>query len=54
MYVFKIFSGAVSWMSKRYSVIALSTTEAEYIATTHACEEVVWLRCLCFEIGFGQ
>jgi len=27
-YVFKLFGGAVSWMSKKKSVVALSTTEA--------------------------
>ena len=33
-YVFSLFGGAVSWMSKRQSVVALSTTEAEYIVAT--------------------
>ena len=28
-YVFNLFGGAVSWMSKKQSVVALSTTEAE-------------------------
>ena len=27
-YVFNLFGGAVSWMSKKQSVVALSTTEA--------------------------
>jgi hypothetical protein len=35
-YVFNLFGGAVSWMSKRQSVVALSTTEVEYMAATHA------------------
>eukprot|EP00253_Pinus_taeda_P032835 PITA_32835 len=46
-YVFNLFGGAVSWMinwmSKKQSVVALSTTEAEYMASTHACKEAVWL-----------
>ena len=42
-YVFSLFGGAVSWMSKRQSVVVLSTTEAEYIASTHARKESVWL-----------
>lgn len=41
--VFNLFGGAVSWMSKKQSVVALSTTEAEYMAATHASKEVVWL-----------
>eukprot|EP00253_Pinus_taeda_P004725 PITA_04725 len=42
-YVFKLLGGAVSWMSKKQSVVALSTTEAEYMAATHASKEAVWL-----------
>eukprot|EP00253_Pinus_taeda_P036057 PITA_36057 len=41
--VFNLFGGVVSWMSKRQSVVALSTKDAEYMATTHASKEVVWL-----------
>eukprot|EP00253_Pinus_taeda_P022564 PITA_22564 len=42
-YVFNLFGGAVSWMSKKQYVVALSTTEAEYMAATHASKEAVWL-----------
>ena len=42
-YVFNLFGGVVSWMSKKQSVVALSTTEVEYMADTHASKEVVWL-----------
>ena len=41
-YVFNLFGGAVSWMSKKQFVVALSTTEAEYMTTTHASKEAVW------------
>lgn len=50
-YVFTMFGGAISWMSKRQPVVALSTTEAEYMASTHACKEAIWLRILCSDIG---
>jgi hypothetical protein len=53
-YVFKMFSGAISWMSKRQVVIALSTTEVEYMAATHGSKEVVWLQRLCSGIRFEQ
>ena len=41
-------------MSKKQAVVALSTIEAKYMATTHASKEVVWLQRLCSEIGFKQ
>eukprot|EP00253_Pinus_taeda_P021843 PITA_21843 len=50
-YVFNLFGGVVSWMSKKQSVEALSTTEAEYMAATHASNEVVWLQRLCSSMG---
>jgi hypothetical protein len=53
-YVFKMFGGAISWMSKRQVVIALSTTEVEYMAATHGSKEAVWLQRLCSGIGFEQ
>eukprot|EP00253_Pinus_taeda_P002686 PITA_02686 len=53
-YVFNLFGGAVSWMSKNQSVVALSTTEAEYMAATHASKEAVWLQRLCSSMGLVQ
>jgi hypothetical protein len=35
-YAFLIDGGAVSWAAKKQEIIALSTTEAEYVATTQA------------------
>src|ERR1700683_431275 len=42
-YIFQVGAGAVTWSSKQ-SLIALSSTEAEYIAQTHAMKEAIWLR----------
>ena len=42
-YVFSLFGSAVNWISKRQSVVALSTTEVEYMAATHASKEADWL-----------
>jgi phosphoribosyl-AMP cyclohydrolase len=53
-YVFNLFGGAISWMSKRQVVVALSTTEVEYMETTHASKEAVWLQRLCSGIGLVQ
>jgi hypothetical protein len=51
-YVVKIGSGAVLWLSCLQSIVALSTTEAEFVATASAGQEVVWLCVLLGELGF--
>jgi hypothetical protein len=43
-YVFTLAGGAISWISKLQNIVALSTTEAEYVAASHACKEAVWLK----------
>jgi hypothetical protein len=53
-YVFNLFGGAISWMSKRQAIVALSTSEAEYMAATHASKEAIWLQRLCSGIGLVQ
>ena len=42
-FVFTLAGGAISWKSKKQSVIALSTCEAEYVAASLACKEAIWL-----------
>ena len=41
-------------MRKRHVVVALSTTKDEYMATTHASKEAIWLQRLCSGIGLVQ
>jgi len=53
-YVFNLFGGVISGMSKRQSVVALSTTEAKYMAATHASKEEFWLQILCSSMGLVQ
>eukprot|EP00253_Pinus_taeda_P011767 PITA_11767 len=53
-YVFNLFGGVVSWMSKKQSVVEISTTEAEYMAATHASKEAVWLQRLFSTMGLVQ
>ena len=51
-YVFLLAGGAISWSSKKQSTVALSTTEAEYIAMCHASKEAIWLRQLLADINY--
>ena len=53
-YVFNLSGGVVSWMSKKQSVVALSTIEEEYMAATYASKEAVWLHRLCSSMGLVQ
>jgi len=42
-YSFHFGCGAISWSSKKQHIVALSSTEAEYIAQTHTAKEALWL-----------
>ncbi|GJV65987.1 hypothetical protein Tco_1476815 [Tanacetum coccineum] len=53
-YVFTICGGTVSWVSKLQSVVAMSTTKAEYIAAAQASKEAVWLKMLLEELRHKQ
>ena len=45
-------SGAITWRSKKQTTIALSSTQAEYIALLEAGREACWLRNLYEELGY--
>ena len=49
-YVFLIDGGPVSWSVKTQEIVVLSTTEAEYVAATHAAKEALWLCSFLGEI----
>ena len=53
-YIVTIGDNMVSWESRLQHLVALSTTEAEYIAITNAIKEVIWLRGFLGELGFDQ
>jgi hypothetical protein len=53
-YVFNLFEGSISWMSKIQAVVSLSTIEDEYMVATHGSKEAIWLQRLCSGIGLGK
>jgi len=53
-YLTTFVGGAVSWQSKLQKCVALSTSEAEYIAATEASKEIIWMRNFLLELGYEQ
>ena len=53
-YVFPVGGTTVSWVSKIQSVVALSTTEAEYVAAIEASKEMIWLQRFLDELDKKQ
>jgi len=49
-YIIYYGGGAVSWCSRRQPIIALSSTEAEYIAAAECCKELLYLKTLLEEL----
>ena len=43
-------SAAISWCSKKQSIVALSSCEVEYVAATMATQECLWLTRLIQEM----
>ena len=50
-YIFTLGGSTISWSSKKQPTVALSSTEAKYIAGAYATKEAVWLRLLLSELG---
>ncbi|CAJ2645756.1 unnamed protein product [Trifolium pratense] len=53
-YMIKFAGGVVAWQSRLQKCVALSTTEAEFIAITEAYKELLWLKKFLQELGFVQ
>ncbi|GJX40299.1 retrovirus-related pol polyprotein from transposon TNT 1-94 [Tanacetum coccineum] len=43
----------VSWSSKKQKSTAISTTEAEYIAMSRCCAQILWMRSQLTDYGFA-
>ena len=53
-YIFTLCNSAISWKATLQSIVALSTTEAEYISAIEGVKEAIWLRGLVNELGLTQ
>ncbi|KAL2492629.1 cysteine-rich RLK (RECEPTOR-like protein kinase) 8 [Abeliophyllum distichum] len=51
-YVFTICDTCISWKSQLQHIVALSTTESEYVAITEAVKEALWLKGILKELGY--
>lgn len=45
-HVFKFKGSTIGWSSKKQTVVAMSSAEAEYISLSEACKELIWIRRL--------
>jgi hypothetical protein len=50
-FIFLLSGAAISWKSKKQTIVALSTTEAEYIAASEAARESIWLQRLSDDLA---
>ncbi|RVW99369.1 Retrovirus-related Pol polyprotein from transposon TNT 1-94 [Vitis vinifera] len=53
-FVFTLGGTSISWASNLQKIVTLSTTEAEYVATTEAEKEMIWLYGFLDELGKKQ
>ncbi|KAK9180633.1 hypothetical protein WN944_023766 [Citrus x changshan-huyou] len=53
-YLFTLSNCTINWKASLQSVVALSTTEADYTAAAEAFKEAIWLRGMVTELGYEQ
>jgi len=51
-YITMLAQGITSWLSHKQKLVALSSTEAEYMALSDYSHQLVWILNLLCEIGF--
>ncbi|XP_073099673.1 uncharacterized protein [Elaeis guineensis] len=53
-YIFTLGGGPINWKAMLQDIVALSTTEVEYIAVVEAAKEAVWLKGLVKELNIDS
>lgn len=53
-FVFISNGGAIGWSSKHQTMVALSSTESEYIGLSNTGQHLIWLRTFYEELGHSQ
>ena len=53
-YAFFLNGTPISWSSKKQSITAQSSTEAEYVAVSEAAKQAIWIRHFLYAIGKGM
>ncbi|GJS15073.1 putative ribonuclease H-like domain-containing protein [Tanacetum coccineum] len=43
----------ISWQCKKQTIVANSTTKAEYVAAANCCRQVLWIQNQMFDYGFN-
>jgi hypothetical protein len=52
-FLFKLANGIISWQSRAQKTIALSATEAEYMALSDCSRQAVWINNIFSELGLN-
>ena len=49
-----MYGTAISWKASQQSIVALSTTKAEYMTLVEGVKEAIWLKGMVNELGIAQ
>ncbi|WZY85955.1 hypothetical protein YC2023_032339 [Brassica napus] len=53
-YLFQVGTNTISWRSGLQPIVALSSTESEYMALNEAAKEALWIKGLCEDLDYKQ